>query len=102
MHADCPAEAGHHTGDVASGFSRTSNRTSFGARFVLALLRGYKLAISPHFYGSCRFIPSCADYATEAVMRHGALAGGWLALKRLARCHPLCSGGLDPVGPSAN
>lgn len=64
---------------------------------MLALIRCYKLLISPYFYGSCRFVPSCADYASEAVLRHGALAGGWLALKRLARCHPLFNGGLDSV-----
>jgi putative membrane protein insertion efficiency factor len=64
---------------------------------ALALLRGYKLLISPYFRGSCRFLPSCADYAAEALTRHGLIRGGWLAAKRLARCHPLCSGGLDAV-----
>jgi putative membrane protein insertion efficiency factor len=53
--------------------------------------------ISPHFHGSCRFLPSCADYAAIAIERHGALRGGWLALRRLARCHPLCAAGHDPV-----
>ena len=87
-HAESPATAGH------------DNEASLGARLVLALIRAYKLVFSPHFYASCRFVPSCADYASEAVMRHGALAGGWLAMKRLARCHPLFRGGLDPVPPS--
>jgi len=68
-----------------------------GVRVALALLRGYKFFISPYFHGSCRFLPSCADYAAEAIPRHGLVAGGWLAARRLARCHPLCSAGHDPV-----
>jgi putative membrane protein insertion efficiency factor len=64
---------------------------------VLVLIRGYKLVVSPHFHGSCRFLPSCADYARDAVTRHGVWRGGWLALARLGRCHPLCAGGHDPV-----
>jgi putative membrane protein insertion efficiency factor len=64
---------------------------------ALALLRGYKLLISPYFAGSCRFLPSCADYARDAVILHGVVRGGWLATRRLARCHPLCEGGHDPV-----
>jgi putative membrane protein insertion efficiency factor len=60
-------------------------------------LRAYKLCISPYFRGSCRFLPSCADYAAEAVERHGVLRGSWLAACRLARCHPLCAAGHDPV-----
>jgi uncharacterized protein len=68
-----------------------------GVRVALALLRGYKFFISPYFHGSCRFLPSCADYAAEAIRRHGLVAGGWLAARRLARCHPLCSAGHDPV-----
>jgi len=66
-------------------------------RLALALIRGYKLLISPYFRGSCRFLPSCADYAAEAFTRHGAARGLWLASRRLARCHPLCAGGHDPV-----
>jgi putative membrane protein insertion efficiency factor len=67
------------------------------ARVLIALVRGYKLFVSPHFHGSCRFVPSCADYAREAVERHGAARGSWLALRRLARCHPLARAGFDPV-----
>ena len=67
------------------------------ARAALGLLRAYKLLISPYFRGSCRFMPSCADYAAEAIRVHGAARGGWLAARRLARCHPLCSAGYDPV-----
>ncbi|PYR18621.1 MAG: membrane protein insertion efficiency factor YidD [Acidobacteria bacterium] len=53
--------------------------------------------MSPHFRGSCRFLPSCADYATEAIGRHGFLRGGWMTALRLGRCHPFCAGGHDPV-----
>jgi putative membrane protein insertion efficiency factor len=64
---------------------------------ALALLRAYKLLISPLLPGGCRFVPSCADYAQDAVRRYGVLRGSWLAARRLARCHPLCEGGFDPV-----
>jgi uncharacterized protein len=69
----------------------------FGVRLVLRILRGYKLFVSPYFAGSCRFLPSCADYAAIAIERHGVVRGGWLAARRLARCHPLCTAGHDPV-----
>ena len=64
---------------------------------ALALIDGYKLVVSPYFRGSCRFLPSCADYAAEAVERHGVVVGTLLGARRLARCHPLCAGGHDPV-----
>ena len=64
---------------------------------MLGFLRAYKILVSPMFAGSCRFLPSCADYAQQAVSSHGAVRGGWLAARRLARCHPLCAGGHDPV-----
>lgn len=66
-------------------------------RLCLWFLRGYKILISPYFRGSCRFLPSCADYAVEAIDRHGAARGVWLAARRLVRCHPLCAAGYDPV-----
>ncbi|HEY7799403.1 MAG TPA: membrane protein insertion efficiency factor YidD [Hyphomonadaceae bacterium] len=77
-----------------------SNAPSVAAALALALLRAYKLLISPYFAGSCRFLPSCADYAREAIERHGALRGGWLAMRRLAKCHPFGSAGCDPVPAS--
>jgi putative membrane protein insertion efficiency factor len=64
---------------------------------ALVLIRAYKVLVSPHFAASCRFVPSCADYARDAVLMHGAFRGTWLALRRLARCQPLCAGGHDPV-----
>ena len=62
-----------------------------------AVLHLYRLAISPLLGDVCRFEPSCSVYAEEAFQRHGALRGSWLALRRLARCHPFHPGGLDPV-----
>ncbi|QTQ36675.1 membrane protein insertion efficiency factor YidD [Aromatoleum petrolei] len=64
---------------------------------LLGLLRVYKYAISPMLGRNCRFHPSCSEYAAEAVQRHGARKGGWLALKRVGRCHPFHPGGYDPV-----
>jgi putative membrane protein insertion efficiency factor len=69
---------------------------------ALALLRVYKIVVSPWFAGSCRFVPSCADYAAEAVTRFGVLEGTWLAARRLSRCHPFCAGGHDPVPPRSH
>jgi len=66
---------------------------------VLQLLRGYKWAISPMFPPACRFVPTCSEYATEAVERYGAGRGGLMGLMRLLRCHPLAHGGFDPVVP---
>lgn len=69
-------------------------------RGALTLIRAYKLLISQQFAGSCRYLPSCSEYAAEAVARFGVLRGSWLALRRLSRCHPLGSSGCDPVpGP---
>jgi putative membrane protein insertion efficiency factor len=64
---------------------------------VLQLLRGYKWAISPMFLPSCRYVPTCSEYAMEAVERYGAWLGVWKALMRLLRCHPFAHGGYDPV-----
>ena len=64
---------------------------------LLVLLRGYQLLIRPLLGANCRFYPSCSDYAREAVERHGALSGSWLAVKRVLRCHPYHPGGYDPV-----
>jgi uncharacterized protein len=64
---------------------------------MLQLLRGYKLAISPFLPAACRYVPTCSEYATEAVERYGALRGGWVAFARILRCHPLAGSGYDPV-----
>ena len=64
---------------------------------VLRLLRAYKWAISPMFPPACRYVPTCSEYAMEAVERFGALRGGLMAVWRLLRCHPFAHGGYDPV-----
>ena len=66
-------------------------------RLLAGLIRGYQIGVSPLLPPSCRFYPSCSQYALEAVNRHGALKGSWLAARRLARCHPFHPGGYDPV-----
>ena len=66
-------------------------------RLLAGLIRGYQLLFSPLLPPSCHFHPSCSQYALEAITRHGALKGGWLAARRLARCHPFHPGGFDPV-----
>ncbi|HEX3705373.1 MAG TPA: membrane protein insertion efficiency factor YidD [Mycobacteriales bacterium] len=74
-----------------------SHRGSWPAAAVLAVLRSYQRWVSPLFAPHCRFYPSCSSYAAAAVSEHGAARGGWLTLRRLARCHPLHAGGYDPV-----
>ena len=69
---------------------------------VVAVHRAYKILISPLFAGSCRFEPSCADYMRDAVIAYGFVRGGWLGLRRLARCHPWGGHGFDPVAPLAH
>jgi len=66
-------------------------------RLLWGLVRGYQLFISPILPGTCRYEPTCSAYAAEAISRHGALRGGWLALRRIARCHPFGGWGFDPV-----
>jgi len=63
----------------------------------VALLRAYQRFVSPLLPPSCRFQPSCSAYAIEALERHGLPRGSWLALRRVARCHPFNRGGFDPV-----
>ncbi|WP_243547369.1 membrane protein insertion efficiency factor YidD [Pseudodesulfovibrio tunisiensis] len=66
-------------------------------KVCLALIWFYQKLISPLLPPSCRFVPSCSEYARQAIIRHGAIKGGLLALWRLLRCQPLCKGGYDPV-----
>ena len=66
---------------------------------LLTLIRFYRRHISPHFPPCCRYIPSCSAYAMEAITKYGAAKGGWLALKRLSRCHPFHKGEHDFYDP---
>lgn len=66
-------------------------------KILLVLIGGYRYLISPWLGNHCRFHPSCSCYAQTAIEQHGAMAGGWLALRRLLRCHPWAPGGYDPV-----
>lgn len=64
---------------------------------VILLVRGYQLFISPLLGPRCRFYPTCSSYTIEALRRHGLICGGWLAIRRIGRCHPGSEGGVDPV-----
>jgi len=64
---------------------------------LISLLKFYKAVISPWLPPSCRFVPTCSEYAREAIERHGALRGSGMAVWRLLRCQPFCAGGYDPV-----
>lgn len=64
---------------------------------LIGLARGYQFLVSPLLPQTCRFHPTCSGYAIEAIGTHGAMRGGWLALRRIVRCHPWGGGGYDPV-----
>jgi putative membrane protein insertion efficiency factor len=64
---------------------------------LIGLIRVYRLLISPLFPPSCRFQPTCSQYALDAVERFGSIRGSWMAIKRILRCHPFHPGGYDPV-----
>jgi putative membrane protein insertion efficiency factor len=66
-------------------------------QLLMGSIRLYQMTISRVLPPSCRFYPSCSEYGYEAIAKHGAIKGGWLALKRISRCHPLNPGGHDPV-----
>ena len=68
-------------------------------RILLGLIDAYRLLLSPILGPSCRFYPTCSAYAAEAIEKHGALRGAWLAVKRISKCHPWNPGGVDPVPP---
>ena len=83
-----------------SGRQEAEAKLSAGARVLTVVISGYRRFISPLLGPHCRFAPSCSAYALEAVQKHGALRGSWLAVCRLARCHPFNPGGFDPVPPA--
>ena len=67
------------------------------ARVAIGLIRGYQAALSPWLGANCRYHPTCSAYAIEAIARFGVLRGSWMALRRIARCHPWARSGVDPV-----
>jgi uncharacterized protein len=93
--AAAPARAARRSSSRAAQSGRNAMQT-----VLIALLRFYKLAVSPFLGSRCRFYPSCSDYAREAIQYHGAARGTYLAARRLCRCHPFCAGGFDPVPPA--
>lgn len=66
-------------------------------QILILFVRAYQVLLSPLLPAACRYHPTCSHYAIEALEKHGALRGGWLAMKRIARCHPFRAGGFDPV-----
>ena len=66
-------------------------------RCLLLAIKLYQMVVSPYIPSSCRYAPTCSHYSQEAVLRYGAIKGGWIGFKRLARCHPLGGKGFDPV-----
>lgn len=73
------------------------NLRSLLRKIAVLPIRFYQLSISPMLPASCRFVPSCSQYALEAILKHGIFKGGWLAIKRIGRCHPWGGSGYDPV-----
>lgn len=67
------------------------------SRLFIILIQFYRNAISPHFPPACRYTPTCSAYAIEALKKYGAIKGSWIAVKRIARCHPWGGSGYDPV-----
>ncbi|MGR6982228.1 membrane protein insertion efficiency factor YidD [Testudinibacter sp. P27/CKL/0425] len=76
--------------------------SSFGAKVLIFLIKGYRLVISPLLGPRCRFNPTCSQYGLDAIRTHGALKGGWLTVKRILKCHPLSAGGDDLVPPATS
>ncbi len=85
-----PKDSGHDTG-------ATRRRDDLIRMLALAGIRAYQSLISPLLGPTCRFYPSCSQYAYEAVEKYGVVRGGWMAARRISRCHPFHPGGYDPV-----
>ena len=92
--ADAPAPA---PAPVAPGRRLLRMVLRLPAYLLVLVIRIYQVLLSPMLPAACRYQPSCSAYAVEAVERYGALRGGWMAAKRIGRCHPFRPGGYDPV-----
>ncbi len=77
--------------------STSSARTGLVGKLLIAIARGWQIGPSRILPPSCRYLPTCSAYAIEAIQKHGAARGGWLAFKRIAKCHPWGGHGYDPV-----
>lgn len=80
-----------------TGLAQGPPATGVAARVALALVHGYQRFVSPLLGNRCRFLPTCSAYMAEAIEHYGFMRGGWLGLRRIARCHPWHPGGYDPV-----
>jgi len=90
-----------HTDDVpGDGTPRRRGPSRWATVLLVALVKGYRLSISPLIGPRCRHLPTCSSYALEAVEVHGPVRGSWLAVKRIVRCHPWGTSGYDPVPPA--
>ncbi len=69
---------------------------------IIKIIRFYQILVSPFLGKNCRFLPTCSHYTIEAIEKHGALKGGWLAIKRISKCHPWGKSGFDPVSSKKN
>jgi putative membrane protein insertion efficiency factor len=87
-------DLGLRTWDVGPG---TWDLRIYARRFAIGVMRVYQAVLGPWLGGRCRFYPSCSNYAIEALREHGCARGGWLAVKRVCKCHPLHPGGVDLV-----
>jgi uncharacterized protein len=86
-----------HVRPAAVVGARNGSRRSVGVWILRGPIRFYQLAISPMMPAACRYYPTCSNYAIEAIDKYGAMKGGWLAVRRILRCHPFRPGGFDPV-----
>ncbi|MCI5221962.1 MAG: membrane protein insertion efficiency factor YidD [Candidatus Electrothrix sp. AR4] len=87
----------HATHHKKNAEAPAGKKTGLTAGFFLLLVKGYRYGISPLFPPTCRYVPTCSEYAAEAVARYGAVRGVRLAVCRILRCHPFAAGGYDPV-----
>jgi putative membrane protein insertion efficiency factor len=88
-------------GNARSGGTMMRTVSALVGGLIGWTIRAYQLLVAPVLPASCRYHPSCSEYARQAIAGHGPLAGGWLALGRIGRCHPWGGSGVDPVPPAA-